>query len=212
MGPGFPSESWVQRDHFLSCPRPPTPPHATPQLVEEERAGSRRASCRLGPPAAWAGSRLLQCGKRQGCSGFPPSVSEAVRQPLAFPLEDFKKGFPALACAVAFRLVTKPKTKMGPRPSPPASADGKEQESGTPGRQWRCSAGSGLPLSCNVERALQEGPSLGPRRRRSGRTFNIEEREVVETALPRPQVHVGAPVPRFRRVRPSWPGSLVKSI
>lgn len=168
------------------APRPSTPPHAAPQHVEEETAGSPRASCRLVPRAAWAGSWLLQCGTRRECSGFPPGVSEAVRQPLAFPLGDFKNGFPALACAVAFRLVRKPKTKMGPRPSPQTSADEKDQEAGTPGRQRRRSAGSGLPLSCNVERALQWGPSLGPRRGRAGRTFNIEEREVVETRSPGP--------------------------
>lgn len=124
-------------------------------------AGSPRASCRLVPRAAWAGSWLLQCGTRRECSGFPPGVSEAVRQPLAFPLGDFKNGFPALACAVAFRLVRKPKTKMGPRPSPQTSADEKDQEAGTPGRQRRRGAGSGFPLPCNVEAALQEGPESG---------------------------------------------------
>ena len=152
------------------APRPPTPPHATTQHVEEETAGSLHASCRLVPRAAWAGSRLLQCRTRRGCSGFPPGVSEAVRQPLAFPLQDLQKRFLALACAVAFRLVTKLKTKMGPRPSPPASADSKDQEAVTPGHQRRRRVGSGLPLPCNVEAALQEGPEPGPttRARREG--------------------------------------------
>lgn len=161
-GPVFPSEARVQRDHFLSGPTPPTPPHATTQHVEKETARSPHASCRLVPCAVWAGSRLLQCRTRRGCSGFPPGVSEAVRQPLAFPLEDLQKGFLALACAVTFRLVTKLKTKMGPRPSPPASVDGKDQKAGTPGRKPRRGAGSGLPLPCNVETALQEGPEPGP--------------------------------------------------
>ncbi|XP_073867312.1 uncharacterized protein isoform X1 [Macaca fascicularis] len=52
--------------------------------------------------------------------------------------------------------------QVGLRPSPPASADRKDQEAGTPGRQRRRGAGSGLPLPCNVEAALQEGPEPGP--------------------------------------------------
>ncbi|XP_026306591.1 uncharacterized protein LOC113221476, partial [Piliocolobus tephrosceles] len=46
---------------------------------------------------------------------------------------------------------------------PASIRDGKDQIAGTPGGKGRRGAGSGLPLPCSVERALQEGLHPGPK-------------------------------------------------
>ncbi|XP_072870326.1 uncharacterized protein [Chlorocebus sabaeus] len=48
----------------------------------------------------------------------------------------------------------------------------------------------GFPCPAMWKRLSRRDPSLGPRRGRARRTFNIEEPEVVETARPRPRVHM----------------------
>lgn len=71
------------------------------------------------PRAARAGSPLLSRGVRRRTHRVPGS--RAARHRLAFPLGDFKNGFPPSSSPVSFRLVTKPKTEAATRPSPPAS-------------------------------------------------------------------------------------------
>ncbi|XP_072873303.1 uncharacterized protein [Chlorocebus sabaeus] len=69
----------------------------------------------------------------------------------------------------------------------------------------------GFPCPAMWKRLSRRDPSLGPRRGRARRTFNIEEPEVVETALPRPRVHVRAPVPgRWSAPGRAAPGGCVE--
>ncbi|XP_072876405.1 uncharacterized protein [Chlorocebus sabaeus] len=69
----------------------------------------------------------------------------------------------------------------------------------------------GFPCPAMWKRLSRRDPSLGPRRGRARRTFNIEEPEVVETARPRPRVHVRAPVPgRWSAPGRAAPGGCVE--
>ncbi|XP_033065518.1 uncharacterized protein LOC117082704 isoform X1 [Trachypithecus francoisi] len=110
----------------------------------------------------------------------------------------------------AIGVLTSGRDAQGPPRQPPWTGRTRKREFRDVSRA--AARALGFPCPAMWKRLSRRGPSLGPRCGRPGRAFNIEEREVMESARPRPQGHVGAPVPGIRRVRPSWPGSLVKSI